>query len=120
MLFFDYEKIFLVSKGNSNIMVNLIRRMYDEPEAHKMLGGSSYILNEKVIVFNTYKLTNRQLAEYLGVLSLRNYAEYQVSGDSSLDMQIIPPWVPKVVFENNPLIAINKSKLTFIEEIKYG
>lgn len=120
MLFFDYEKIFLIAKGNSKLMVDLIRRMYNEPEATKMLRGNSYILNEEVIVFNTYKLTNRQLAEYLGVLSLRNYAEYKFSGDSSLDMQVIPPWVPKVVFENNPLIAIQKSKITFIEEIKYG
>lgn len=116
MLFFDYEKIFLVSKGNSNIMVNLIRRMVDDPDAHRMLNGSSYILNESVIVYNPNKLSNRQLAEYLGLCSLRNYAEYKFSGDSTLDMQQLPPWIPREVIETNPLIVINKSKLNFIED----
>lgn len=115
-MFFDYEKIFLVSKGNSNVMVNLFRRMVEDPDAYRMLGGMSYILNESVIVYNPKKLTNRQLAEYLGLCSLRNYAEYKFSGDSTLDMQQIPPWIPKTVIETNPLIAIQKSKLIFIED----
>lgn len=116
MLFYDYEKIYILARGNSSLIVQIIRRMVDDPEAHVMLTGRSFILNENTIVYNKRKLSDRQLAEYLGLLSFRNYAEYSFSKDASLDMQYIPPWVPRAVIEHHPLIAINKSKLTFIEE----
>lgn len=120
MLFFDFEKIFLLAKGNSKSIVQLIRRMVSNPEMCKPLLGMSFIINESIIIDNPRKLSDRQLAEYLGILSFRSYAEYKFTGDSSLDMQYLPTWVHKSVVEENPLIAINKSKLTFIEEIKYG
>lgn len=94
--------------------------MLTEPDAHQLLVGSSFILNESTIVDNPNKLSNRQLAEYLGILSLRNYTEYKFTNDPSLDMQYVPVWIPRLVIDTNPLIAINKSKLIFKEEIKYG
>lgn len=120
MMFFDYEKIYLLSRGNSDLIVKLFNRMLTEPEAHKLLVGSSFILNELVISDNSRKLPNRQLAEYLGLLSLRNYAEYKFTNDPSLDMQYVPIWIPRIVIDTNPLIAINQSKINFIEEIKHG
>lgn len=120
MLFFDFEKIFLLAKGNSKSIVHLIRRMAENPEANKPLLGMSFIINESTIIDNNRKLSDRQLAEYLGILSFRSYAEYKFTGDPSLDMQYLPTWIPKQVVEENPLIAINKSKLNFIEEIQHG
>ena len=120
MKFFDYERIYLLARGNSDLIVKLFNRMLTEPDAHQLLVGSSFILNESTIVNNPYKLSNRQLAEYLGILSLRNYAEYKFTNDPSLDMQYVPVWIPRSVIDTNPLIAINKSKIIFKEEIKYG
>lgn len=116
MLFFDFEKVFLLAKGNSNSIVHLIRQMVINPEAYRPLQGMSFIINESTIIDNARNLPNRQLAEYLGILSFRGYAEYKFTGDSSLDMQYLPTWIPKQVVETNPLIEINKSKLNFIEE----
>lgn len=116
MLFFDYERIFILARGNSNVIINLVRKLIEDPKLMVLISGSSFILNPDVIYYNTYKLSNRQLAEYLGLLALRNFAEYKISKDTSLDIQYVPIWIPRKVIDTNPLIEISKDKLKFIEE----
>lgn len=94
--------------------------MQERPEQYSMLQGSSFILNEDIVIWNTHHLAPQQLAEYLGILSIRSYSNYLVSGDTSLDIQLLYPWIPREVVETNPLIAIKQNKLIFIEEIKHG
>lgn len=118
-IFFDYEKIYVVSGGNSDLIVYYFKALAANPTMYPNLVGSSFILNETIVTKNPYKLTNRQLAEYLGVLALRSYANYKFTKDSGLDIEAFPSWVPKQVVTTNPLIAINRTKLNFIEEIKY-
>ena len=120
MLFFDYEKIYVLAAGRSDLIIRYIKNIKYKPEQYKMLLGSSFIVNEGVVIWNSNHLTSQQLAEYIGILSIRSYHNYLVSGDTSLDIQLIYPWIPREVVENNPLIAIKQNKLIFNEEITHG
>lgn len=116
MLFFDYEKIYVLAAGKSDLIVNYLKNIKYKPEQYGLLQGNSFILNEDVVIKNKYHLSSQQLAEYLGILSIRSYNNYLVSGDTSLDIQLIYPWIPREVVETNPLIAIKQNKLIFKEE----
>lgn len=120
MIFFDYEKIYILSKGNPKLIVQCLENLVLEPEANKLLVGHSFIINESIITYNPFKLPYLMLAEYLGVLSFRNYSDYTLTGSSSLDIQSVPLWIPKQVITTNKLITIDRDKLIFNEEIKYG
>lgn len=116
MLFFDYEKIYILAAGKSNLIVKYLKNIKHKPEQYTALIGNSFIINEEIVLFNKYMLSPQQLAEYLGILSIRSYQNYLVSNDSSLDIQLLYPWIPREVVETNPLIAIKQNKLIFIEE----
>lgn len=116
MLLFDYEKIYLLSYGRSDLIIEYLRRMRDEPEATISLVGSSFIVNEEVILDNPMKLSARVLAEYVGILSIRNYADYQLTGDTSLPIMSVYPWIPREVVESNPFVQLSKDKLYFNKE----
>ncbi|QFR57716.1 hypothetical protein CPT_Slocum_159 [Serratia phage Slocum] len=120
MIFFNYERIYVLAKANPDLIVSYFTDLVRDINMNEALIGPSYILNEKVVTNNPHRLSKQQLAEYLGVLSFRNYADYKFTGDTSLDMFLFPAWVPKDVVLNNPLIAIKSNRLIFIEEIKHG
>lgn len=106
MIFFDYEKCFLLSHGNVALLLKYI----------ELIPGDNFIVNEKVVIDNPYKLTKLQLANYVGLCSLRNYSDYKIHGDPNLDISFVPPWVPKIVIEQCPLIEIKSSQLIYKEE----
>lgn len=120
MIFFNYEKIYILAKGNPKLIVQCLENLKCNPEANKLLVGDSFIINEDVVLSNPEKLSPLELAEYLGILSFRSYADYALSGKSSLDIQAVPLWIPKTVITTNSLIKIDRDKLIFEKEIKHG
>lgn len=119
MILFNYEKIWLLSLGRPDLMLRYFKWLYLGYPEYETLKGSNFIVNPEVIIKNPYKLSDIQLSEYLGLCALRNYSEYKLSGEVDLEMEYFPPWIPKQVVEQNPLIAINKSKIIFIKEKTY-
>lgn len=118
MIFFDYEKIYLLSYGKADLIIQYLRYMKENPEATTAIRGNSFILNESVILDNPYGLDDRTLAEYVGILALRNYATFKLTGDTSLPMVSYPAWLPAEIVESNPLIQKFQQKLIFKEEDK--
>ncbi|AQT25293.1 hypothetical protein PR1_127 [Providencia phage vB_PreS_PR1] len=116
MLRFDYEKIYILSYGRSDLIIEYLRRLRDEPEACVSLLGSSFIVNSSVILDNPMKYNARILAEYVGLLSIRNYADYQLTGDTSLPMMSVYPWIPREIVESNPFVQISIDTLKFNKE----
>lgn len=108
MLFFNYEKLYLASRGDSTSIVKHFK--------NKETTGINWILNEEVIYVPELDITDQQLAEYLGMCALRNYADLKVYGFKHLYIKQIPPWIPSVVYETNPYLAINQNKLIFTYE----
>ncbi|CAL9957844.1 hypothetical protein VPHD249_0032 [Vibrio phage D249] len=114
---FSYEKLFRLAFGNAELIVEAFRLLYQKREDYQCLTGDDFIVNPRIIYHNTYNLTHQQLAEYLGILSLRSYAQYKTHGYTDLEMARIPSWVPADVVKSHPLIEIKANKLHFKEEI---
>ena len=116
MLLYDFEKIWLLSAGQSKLIVRYFKHLYFNKPEFTYLKGSNFMVNPLVVVNNPYKLANRLLAEYIGVCSLRNYANYQQLRDTDLEIDYFPDYIPKMIVENNPLLTIENTKIIFKKE----
>ncbi len=74
------------------------------------------MVNPTVVVENKRHLSDRTLAEYIGLCALRNYANYRMFRDCNLEIEYFPDYIPKAVVESNKLIQISGTKLIYLEE----
>jgi hypothetical protein len=116
MLLFDFEKIWLISGGDSRRILKYFRKLYNKEPGYESLRGTNYIINPEVVARTPNCYTDRVLAEYLGVCALRNYATYQQFQETALDISYFPDYIPKEVVTKNPLLAIKQDKIIFKEE----
>lgn len=105
MRFFNYEKIYLLSLGKPDLLLKYFK---------ELRGGYDFIVNEK-IVDNSF-ISDRHKAEYLGLCALRNYEDYLDRNEINLNRDLIPPWVPLKVIEENPLVKLTKEKIILLKE----
>lgn len=106
MIFFNYEKLFLASRGDSKTIVKHF--------INKSTTGINWIINETPIV--TGMFDDRVLAEYIGLCSLRNFSDFALFKNKDLDIFMIPDWIPDQVISENPLVKIENTKLIFLFE----
>lgn len=116
MVKYNYEKLWLLSFGNAELIVKAFTKLAQGAKTYEALRGDNFIVNERIVIDNPYKLTYQQLAEYLGILALRPLQHYSLHGYTDLDMARVPSWVSASIVKTNPLIEIKQSKLIFIEE----
>ena len=128
MLFYDWKKMFEAAEG-SPLAVFIIFKMlvtraipknkYDDiyKYASKHFNGESFIVHPDVLLHNSYKHDYREIAQYLALASLRPYADYLVTGDTTLDL--LQCEVDQELFKDNSLLHIKKGKVHFLyEEVK--
>ena len=85
--------------------------------ASKHFNGESFIVHPDVLLHNSYKHDYREIAQYLALASLRPYADYLVTGDTTLDL--LQCEVDQELFKDNSLLHIKKGKVHFLyEEVK--
>lgn len=108
MKFFNYEKLYTASQGDCDKLVRLFNR---SPSY-----GPNFIVNPHLIR-EKMGFSNRVLAEYLGFCALRRYENYVYNKEVDLPSYLIPPWIPIIVVQQNPLITLTESKLIFKKEI---
>ena len=118
MIFYSYEKLWALGFGNSEIMVKAFNELVAGTEGYEVLTGESFILNPHVVTQNPNNLTYQQLAEYLGICSLRNYQTYKTTGSTDIDMAYIPNWIQPSVIKEHPLLKLTKSNINLYKENK--
>ena len=128
MLFYDWEKIFNAADGNPKTMYTILKMVYlkEIPKnkhdklfkyAGKSFIGTSFLVHPDVLLYNAYKHSYREIAQYLALASLRPYADYAVTGDTTLDLDLVE--IPVELFYDNSLLYIEDDKLHFLyEEVK--
>ena len=128
MLFYDWEKIFNASEGNPKTMFTLFKMVYlkEIPDnrfdklykyAHKTFIGESFLVHPDVLLYNAYKHSYREIGQYLALASLRSYADYATTGDTTLDLNVVE--IPVELFNENSLLNIKNAKVHFLyEEVK--
>lgn len=116
MLLYDWKKIFEISEGIPSDCVLILRMMVEgliprnkkDPIYKyytKDFKGSSFLVHPDVLLFNRYKHTNIEIAQYMALASIRSLAEYYAYGKTTLDLLHIS--MDKSLFDNNSLLYID-------------
>lgn len=125
MLLYNWKKIFLATDGSPYDIVLIFKMMtkglipqnkYDRIYKYYIqdFSGTSYLVHPDVLLYNLYKYEYREVAQYLALASLRSYADYLSTNDSTLPLHHAP--MDRELFDNNRLLSIDDDTIHFIYE----
>ena len=126
MLLFDWKTIFETSNGDASTIILIIKMMseglipknkYDPIYKYygKSFKGSSFLVHTDVLLYNRFRYTDREIAQYLALASTRSLSEYYISGRVILPRLRIP--VDLELIKDNRLLHIDeKGDLHFLYE----
>ena len=125
MLLFDWKKVYDTAQGNI-FTCNLIMKMLIKGEvpknkydpiykfSHRNFRGESFLVHPEFLLFNSYKYTQKELAIYYALASLRSYANYLAFEKTTLESLHCP--VPLDEINDNRLLIVDDKEITFIYE----
>jgi len=125
MLLFNWNEIMKVSKGDVGDIIQILRiitykikpkNYYDRTfKFYKYkFGGSSFILNPKDLLEHGRGYSDKEVAEYAGVASFRNYHEYLKTKDTTLDFLMSP--ISEEIITKNRLLELKDGRVHFLFE----
>jgi len=97
MIYFDWKKILETTHGNVGDIIQVLRiitlkkipkNYYDKTFRfyEKSFHGSSFLVNPVALLEKGRAFSDKEVAEYVGVASFRNYYEYAKTKDTTLDL----------------------------------
>jgi hypothetical protein len=125
MILYNWEKIVKASRGNAFDIVTILRIITYKlkPKNYhdltfkfyeKNFGGHSFLLNPEELLEKGRTYSDREVAEYAGVASFRNYYRYNKDKDTTLDFILCK--VSKETINKNRLLRIEDDKIHFLYE----
>lgn len=95
--FFSWRKICRMSGRSSKRIIlcarSLIAKSYPKNRYDPLydyyytdFSGESFLVNLEELLENSFRYTNKEIAEYIGLASLRSFANYKLTKDASLDL----------------------------------
>jgi hypothetical protein len=125
VLLFDWKKVFDTAQGNiaaCNMIMDMLvksqvpRNKYDPiyKYSYKDFAGDSFLLHGEMLLYNSYKYTQKELCIYYALASLRSTAEYFATQKTTLDTLHCP--VPLETINDNRLLIISSNEITLIYE----
>ena len=125
MLLFNWNEIMKVSKGDIGEIIQILRIITYKIKAKNyyyktfkfykyQFGGTSYILNPKDLLEHGRALSDKEVAEYAGVASFRNYHEYLKTKDTTLDFLMSP--ISEEIITKNRLLELKDGRVHFLFE----
>ena len=125
MLLFNWNEILKRSKGNVLDTITILRiitfkltpknyndRVFKFYEHY--YGGQSFLLNPEKLLNDGRSYSDKEVVEYAGVASFRNYFEYQQTKDSTLDLLMLP--ISEDIITKNRLLDIKNGRIHFMFE----
>jgi hypothetical protein len=74
----------------------------------KDFSGNSWMLHPDVLLYNAYKHSYREVAEYIGLCALRPFANYVALRDTTLPVLAMPA-DPEHILDNNRLLRLDEN-----------
>ena len=122
MIYFDWKKILEASNGNVADIITIMRiitfritpkNYYDKTFRfyEKSFHGSSFLVNAEDLLQEGRAYSDKEVAEYVGVASFRNYYEYEKTKDTTLDLIFCQ--VSENTINQNRLLEIRDGKIHF-------
>ena len=125
MLFYDWGRIYRKTGGSSKRILLAFKahassRMplsVRDPLYNYLttdFSGSSFMIKPHDLISNYFRYTPKEAAQYIGLASRRNYGEYTVSQNKTLDLFHSP--VNQDIINQNRLLRIVDDKIHFYYE----
>ena len=122
MFLFDWQKVYDTAEGNISrcamIMEMLItkripKNKYDPIYKYSEMNfiGRSFLLHPDVLLYNSYKYSNRDLTVYYALAALRSLPEYFVSQKTTLDTLHCPVCLETLT--ENRLLGVLEGNIHF-------
>ena len=122
MLLFDWKKVYDTAQGDTvtcnKIMSMLIKGQLPKNKfdpiykfSHKNFTGKSFLVHPDVLLFHSYKYTQREISIYYALASMRSYGEYLATGKITLDSLHCP--TPLTLITDNRLLAVDEQDIYF-------
>jgi hypothetical protein len=115
MVRYNYDKIWILSRGDSNLIVHYFKQLVNKEGEYTALLGDNYMISPNIIMNNT-RYPARVLAEYIGLCALRPYSAYAYQGIVSLPLEYCPSYIAKTVVDSCPWVHLKGSRLEFPRE----
>jgi len=101
MLLYNWKKIFLVAEGHPSSIFTIFEMMvknsvpknrYDPIYKYYEtdFSGKSFLAHPDVLLYNSFRHSRQDIAIYLAMASLRSFAEYLASGDTTIGLLELP------------------------------
>lgn len=119
-VFYNWRKIYKEVNGSCSKIVDIIFYLtYKNPPKTKRdptywisqrnWKGSSFLLRPKKLLGKRERYGNKIIADYIGVASLRNYAEYATRGKNYVDADLLKG--KEDIISVNPLLTLEDNKV---------
>jgi hypothetical protein len=126
MLHFSWKKVFYHAKGKPKEILQIIRMLTfkDLPlnkrdriykYSHINFSGTSFLVHPEVMLCNESYHSQRDLAIYISLASLRPYADYLAHNVLTLDL-LHAPGEPVEYIKDPRLLSIEDGKIHFLYE----
>ena len=128
-LFYDWDRIFTATEGNSVEIIRIIRMMVERhipKDFHdpiykyyaKDFTGPSFLINPDLLLLNSHKHRYKDMAMYVSLASLRPMAEWAASGKVDLSALLVPvdPVKLAAYVGQNPLLSLKDGNIKFLYE----
>ena len=124
MFLYDWQRIFEKSEGDPNKIFRIFKMMvtnqipvnkYDKiyKYSHIKFIGQSFLAHPDVLLYNSYKHSRAEIAQYLALASLRPISDYLATGKTTLDINLVEMDIN--FFKENSLLCI-EDEVTFLYE----
>jgi hypothetical protein len=125
MVFYNWKKVYRKTGGSSKriilvlqalIMNRMPQSVYDPLYKYYYddFSGQSFLLNPHTLLSEKHKYTPKEVAQYIGLASFRNYAYYCSTKDATLDLLHSP--VSEDIIKQNRLLRIENGRIHFLYE----
>lgn len=128
MLLYNWNKIFETAEGSALVIFIIFKMLVTKavPEnkydriykfSNSDFSGKSFLVHPDVLLYNSYKHSYREIAQYLALAAMRPYVDYLTTGELTLDMLLCD--VNPEFFQDNSLLHVENGKIHFLyEEVK--
>jgi len=128
MIFYNWKKILKESNGKvGDILAILDILTYQKLPVNrkdrrfrfwqKSFHGESYLLHPEALFIQRTRYSDKEIAQYAGIASLRNYFDYRSRKDTTLDLMYFTG--DQDIINQNRLLWIEDDRIHFkFEEIK--
>ncbi len=121
MLLYNFKKVLRESNYSGHRFLELIKYLTYKPKyprnklelarAEIDWSGNNFLINPKLLLNNRCKYKDIHIVEYIGLASLRNYSDYVVTGNKTLDL--LACIGKEDLIKNNRLLRISDGKVYF-------